>query len=415
MKNRKETFLLLGNYRPTITLARTYGRAGHDVIVTRGGGEGLSECSRYVSGVWDEPDPREGEEAFATALCNFLEEHQEVTVIVPVTERYAIAVARHRDKLPSDRLIASPSPKLVLATLDKPTLFETVDALDVPVAPFRRVSDYSSLMRAVAEVGTPAVIRPLKSEVRLAGQKALTIASKADLGKVLPTWPSEHEGMLVQRKVSGLRHNFYFAAHAGKIVRSVQTKILTTDHKDGSGLATDGTTIETMPQIAAFTSTILKALNYQGIGCAQYLVDDETGSINFLEINPRIAGNHAVPEAAGLDLGWMTVLLSQENAEVPTTIRGQAGLRYSWTYGAFRALKTRLQAGEEIYSNLPMRLWQIVRSASASRVHMTWSWTDPLPTIALFAKQLLPNTSALRTKPMENARSVSKTKEVTHA
>ncbi len=415
MRKTRDKILLLGNYRPTITLARTFGRQGYAVIVTSGGGEGLSEYSRYVSGVWDEPDPADGESEFIAALSAYLAEHPDITVIVPVTERYAIAVARHQSVLPGDRLVASPDADLVLSTLDKPKLFERVRVLGVPIAPFRRVESHGALLDAADDIGTPMVIRPLKSEVRLLGKKALTVGSKAELMSMLPAWPQEHAGLLAQRKVPGLRHNFYFAAEAGRIVRSVETKILDTDHADGSGLATDGMTIETTPEIAQYTATILEDLSYQGIGCAQYLVDGATGAINFLEINPRIAGNHAVPEAAGLELGPVAVRLARGDAPPVPVRAGHVGLRYSWTYGAVRALSAQLSNGEATFATIPKKLLQIVRSCVLSDVHMTWSISDPLPTIALFAKQFAPALIRPRTPEPERSRPLVETKGTPHA
>ena len=395
--SERKAILLLGNYRPTLTLARTYARQGYRVVVTRGGGEGLTEFSRYVSGVWDEGGAGKDDRAFVAALADYLCGHPDIGTVVPVTERYAVAVAKHWDLLPRDRVFATPLPKLVLATLDKLNLFERVRMLNVPIAPFARVDDYDSLLRSLNTIGGPLVIRPLVSDVRLAGRKALSVTCPGELRDVLPVWPTEHAGLLVQRKVPGLRHNFYFAAQHGQLVRSLQTKILVTDHADGSGLATDGLTIATMPNIARYTRRIIASLGYHGVGCAQYLVDEATGGINFLEINPRIAGNHAVPEAAGLELGAVAVSLARNPALPIACKHGRTGQRYSWTYGAVRALKTAVASGQMQPRQIPSRLWQIARSAWRSDIHMTWSAADPLPTFALFATQLIP--SGRRNRP----------------
>lgn len=385
----KQTYLLLGNYRPTVTLARTYGRAGGKVIVTHGGHEGMAQLSRYVSEMWNEPDPANGEAAFISALTDYLAARPDIGIIVPVTERYAIAVARHAAALPADRLVAAPQPDIVLSMLDKPSLFECVRDLGVPIAPFRRISDYAALLAAIEEIGLPIVLRPLRSEVRLNGNKALTISSLSELEAELPAWPADHASLLAQRRVSGLRHNYYFAANKGEIFRSVETRIIETDHTDGSGLATIGETIETTPDIARHTETILRAVGYHGIGCAQYLVDGDTGAINFLEINPRVAGNHAVPEAAGLELGLMAVRLARGDPDPGPVRAGKTGLRYSWTNGAIWALKLQLASGEVSYRQVPARLLGIFGTFLKSDVHMTWSLRDPAPTLAQATKQIV--------------------------
>ena len=382
--------LLLGNYRPTLTLARTLAAPGRRIVVTRGGGEGFSEYSRFVSGVWDEPDPAEDEGRFIAALAAYLEAHADIEIVLPVTESYAVALARHADALPRSRIYATPRPEMVVAATDKIGMLDKAASLAVPVAPYRAVGALAELNGAATAIGFPVVVRATDPSLRLGTEKAVTLRSARDLAAAFPVWPDGHRSLLVQCRVGGRRHNLYFAARQGEIVRLAHAVIGATDRSDGSGLATEGMTIEPDPALAAHCAALVAGLDYHGIGCAQFLVAEAAGSVSFLEINPRIAGNHAVPEAAGLALGPLAVALACEpDAEVAYRA-GRPGLRYSWTYGALRALKVGLSRGQVPLRAVPRHLARIAWSCLRSDVHMTWSWRDPLPTLALFYQQFAP-------------------------
>ena len=381
--------LLLGNYRAALAVARELAPNGYPILVTRGGGEGATELSRFVHGVWDEPCIKsEGEAAFVDALAAFLNANPQVLTVLPVAEPYVAALARHGDRLPKDRLLATPAPDTVLTCLDKPTLFEHAAAHGVPFARTAIVNNHADLLTQTADLGYPIVIRPLVSETRLLGEKALTLDSEAALLDSLPAWPAEHHELIVQQKVRGLRVNVYFAASKGELVRVLQATILETDRNDGSGLAVSGATEPPSPDLLDHTKRMAAALDYHGVGCAQFLVDRKTGAVNFLEINPRIAGHHAVTTAAGLDLASLAITLAS-GTTVDSFRTGQAAIKYSWTYGALRGMRHRARGRWQGIAGVARALWR----AAGSDLHMTWRWSDPMPTLALYAKAVLPNRS----------------------
>lgn len=117
------SILLLGNYRPTLTLVRKLAPLGYRIIVTRGGGEGCSEFSRYVSECWDHP-PIEDEISFFAALNDFLRQRTDIEVVLPVWEPCVIGLAKHQKFLPQDRVYATPSSSIVQQCLNKLKMVE---------------------------------------------------------------------------------------------------------------------------------------------------------------------------------------------------------------------------------------------------------------------------------------------------
>lgn len=384
----RETVLLLGNYRPTLTLARTLGAQGHHIISGREGCDGGAEHSRFVDEIWDHTSVRGDSEGFLSDLLGFLAERPEISIVFPVSEEFVRLLAAHRSTLPDGVLWVLNEPRLVDACLDKLGLMHLAVENDVPTAPFEMVDTLAEFHQAADRIGAPMVIRPEKSTDRIGGKKALVCETADELAAVSAEIGSAPRRLLLQRKAGGLRHNIYFGAQGGRIVRYLHALIERTDMPDGTGLAVEGVTIDPDPELRAYTERMIAALDYTGIGCAQYLVDED-GSVSFLEINCRIAGNHAVPEEAGLDLTGLAVTLASNPAADVQTIEGRAGVRYVWTCGDLLGVKLARWRGDltatQMMSGIARAVWAAVRAD----IHMKWSWRDPMPAVQSL-RQVMP-------------------------
>jgi len=186
----------------------------------------------------------------------------------------------------------------------------------------------------------------------------------------------------LQRFVAGRRHNHYFAARRGRILRLAETRILRTNRPDGTGLAVEGVSVAPDAERVAHLEALLGAVDYTGIGCAQYLVDAAGRTTAFLENNPRVAGSHAVPEGLGLELSRLAIDLATGRADDAPIRIAPAGVRYAWTYGDLRELLHTV-AGRQMGPGAAVR-WGAAAALALirARVHMTWSWRDPVPTLA---------------------------------
>jgi predicted ATP-grasp superfamily ATP-dependent carboligase len=378
--------LLLGNYRATIALARALGAAGYAVTVGRGGGEGGAEVSRFVGGVWEHPPLGTDPDAFLDALGAFLGERSHVGVVFPVTDEFVRVVSAHRDRLPDDRIYVLPARDAVAATVDKIAAYDLARAAGVAVAPWAVVERADELDACCARLGYPVVLRPVDATRRLQGAKAIIVRSPEALRRAVPVWPVGQPGLLVQQEIVGRRHNVYFAARAGRIVRIVEAVIDRTDEPDGTGLAVAGRTVPSTAALERDTAALAARLDYTGVGCAQYLVDGDTTS--FLELNPRVGGNHAVPEAAGLDLGAVAIALATPgSADVPFRA-GRPGLVYAWTYGDLRGFWAAFRRGQLSRRRAIRWAREIVATFLVADVHMTWRWDDPMPAVLLYARSV---------------------------
>lgn len=381
-----QTVLLLGNDRPTLTIARQLARRGANVIVGREGCDHGAELSRYVSSIWDHPPLADDRRAFNSALEAFLDRHRRIRIVMPVAEEFVRALAETPPALPDTVTLASLDPALLEVCLDKYRMMELAEQLGLPIAPHALVRDPHELGEQGDKVGFPMVVRPVISAQRIGVEKAVIVSDRDALLAQFSDWQEERGGLILQRQATGNRHNIYFAARHGEIRRLLHTRILRTDRADGSGLAVEGVTVDPGEDLVRHMTTLVDHLNYDGIGCAQFLIDDDTGEICFLENNPRVSGSHAIPEHCGLDLTEFLLALAQgRDAELGARPFAAGGVRYSWTVGDLIGLKTTLR-GRKIGLLGALR-WtaRIALTALRSQVDMVNRWDDPMPALGGFA------------------------------
>ncbi|MEM9331286.1 MAG: hypothetical protein AAGA53_08155 [Pseudomonadota bacterium] len=380
--SKKPLILLLGNYRPSLILARTFKKRGFSIVVGTHGCERLCQYSNAVRSTWSHSPLNSGPETLACELKAFSKANPNLVAIFPVAEEYVRMICENEalfDGLPS--IVSMPS-GLVRKCLDKEYMLTLAGSVDVPTTPFAYTSGQGKACHAgECFVGYPMIVRPKDSTLRINGSKAICIETEEELIECLKQHDLGRQDLLLQRKFEGKRHNVYFAAANGEVTRLLHAKIERTDKIDGTGLAVEGQTLDTNHDVVEQTRRLVTALGYDGIGCAQFLVNETTGATSFLEINPRIAGNHALPEYAGLDLGWFNFQRVVNKRISRRKISAPSGIRYCWTTGDLMGAKVAFLRKE--IGLLTLFAWSIraLISGARSDLHMVFSFKDPYPAI----------------------------------
>lgn len=376
--------LVIGNYCQTVTVIRSLAR-GYDVIVGRDGEMAFTHYSRYTREVWRHPDIKKSEQDFIAALAGFLAARKDITLVFPVGETEIACLLRHRDVIPPSVSLVMADPTTVEACFDKFHLYEVISRLAIPHARFRKVSGYAELESTVGQWGCPCVVKPNNSRRAFFGMKAVIVKTPADLKRMLPVWPEGDEYLIVQKFAPGYRHNCHFVADRGRLLAYFEQRVLRTDERDGTGAGVHGISYAPTARLREYCALLARELNYSGAGCMQFLVDDRSGTVSFLEINPRLDATCAVPFHCGYDFPRMAALyaeyrrgaLSQPPANFAPYPVGRHGVSL-WRdiLGWRRSVKAnKLRPAE-------LRAWLKDMALTFFRgdFHLTWSWKDPLPT-----------------------------------
>jgi hypothetical protein len=398
--------LVLGDHRQSLAVARSLHRAGYRVIAGRSGGRTILERSRHVAEVWNHP-PDSDVPAWTAALERFCAEREDVGIVFPVGDREIEFAAALAPRLPALVVVA----RSLVPCGSKRAILAVAEALGVPTQPWESIDDPAALEPAIGRVGLPVVLKPDVSTADTCGFKVSILRSPADarrMAKMFPPGPA----FLVQRFAQGVRHNVYFVARAGRLLSYAEIRALRTDRPDGTGLAVEGESVRPSPVLRDWTSALAAELCYTGAGCAQFLVDAPSGTVTFLEINARLGANCAATCACGHDLPRLFVEALTGVAEVQRPAR--VGRRYAWLHGDLDGLKSALHPRMVTWNEAAVWLLKLSRAQVRAHDHITWSWRDPLPTVAIYAQWLragiggllrrLTGSQARSTSPLRNAR-----------
>jgi len=396
------TALLIGNYRPAFILAQSLKKRGYQVICGLDGYDRGAEVSRFVDKVWKHSSYQGSPGRFQDELTSLLKRHPGITDVYPVAEPVIRAIAEGRLSLPSHVRVGSMNDALVRRCLDKKGLLTTARHLSIPVAPFAETGSREDFYRLAEEIGFPLVIRPLETGKVFGAKKAITCIDMEAVFACEEIWQESGYQLLVQSHVTGKRDNIYFAARGGEIYRYLHAKIIRTDQPDGSGLAVEGKTVTPCTKLDGYTRKLVEALNYDGIGCAQYLVDADSGDISFLELNPRIAGNHALPEACGMGLGDWLIDTTEKCDQSEERRVGAAGVQYSWIAGELDAIRNSWRTGRLGLLQALKGGWQAILSFRRDDLDMGLVPGDLMPGLITLCDSL-PVVGTLTRRRFDNA------------
>ncbi len=394
LKRPMASVLVLGNYRQTLAVVRSLSAAGYAAIVGRSGERTPVECSRCVSEVWSHPPLAESTlDEFMTALDAFAADRPDVGLVFPIGDAEIPLIARAVDRLPKQIKPVIAAPDVVEKCLDKSITMQLAAELGVPQSRYEFAQDNEAVIAAAERVGLPCIVKAESEHGRVFGEKARIYASLADLESDFREATPPPHGFVVQHYFQGRRHNIYFFAQRGELKTCLQVRILRTDRSDDTGYAVDGESVKTTPALARHTAALVEGLSYNGAGCAQFLIDEATGAISFLEINSRLGANFAITRNCGMDLPhWFVKLTESPQADFAFPKAYKLGRRYAWTYGDLMGLKHALGRRELSIGGLVRRVTQVLTTFAMAHMHITWSWRDPLPTLhqyfAAVAKRL---------------------------
>lgn len=391
MNKLHKQVLVLGNYRQTLTVIRSLARAGYHVIAGREGKRSFTDYSRYTAESWQHPKIKGEESSFLAALDAFLVNRDVEPLIFPIGDDQVSCIARNLGQLPSSVVVVMPDPAIAVKCQDKSHIYKANEALGIPQPAFAQACSYSELEAIVERIGYPCVIKPNDSMTPFFGGKAIIVNSLARLRASMPRWPKGNDHLLVQQFASGDRHTCLFIAFRGQILSYFEYEIVRTDRRDGTGYMVEGVSVKPTTRLRQYSQALVEYLEYSGVGSTQFLVDEETGSVRFLEINPRLSGSCALAFYCGCDFSLMAVESAEyavgKRSELPReTSDYPVGKHFVWLWGDIRAFLSDVRARKP--PSVRVRLQEMVTTLLRGDFHATWWWQDPLPTFVIYGQLL---------------------------
>ncbi len=393
MKSVDNKVLVLGNYRHALTVIRSLGRAGYYVIAGKDGQRSFTDHSRYTAEVWQHPKVEDNESNFVAALNEFLAKRDEIPMIFPIGDTQISCIARHIGQLPASVAVVMPDPITAINCQNKSHVYTTNERLGISQPAFEKAYSYTELRSSIERIGYPCVIKPNDSFTPFLGEKAIIIHSAEEMTASIPAWPEAHKYLVVQKYARGDRHTCHFVAVGGEILSYFEFKVLRTDRRDGTGYLVEGVSVRPTVNLKEQCQALARELEYSGVGSVQFLVDDSTDSVNFLEINPRLGASCALAFYCGYDLPKMAVenaefLMGKRVERSKETSDYPAGKRVVWLMGDIQGILRDWRAGRLDLGSATSWLKNMATTFARGDFHVTWWWKDPLPTLIIYGQLL---------------------------
>ena len=381
----RTSVLILGHHRQSLTVARSLARAGCAVIIGSAAGRPALASSRFVSELWMHP-PTQAEE-FVTAFVDLLRGRRDIAYVFPVGESELACLMRHHATAAAYSTIVMPKPAVVSRCLDKATTYQIVSRLGIPAPKTEGAKDLFELLERARDVRFPCIVKPRTSLQRFYDRKAIVCRTQAELIAAFADWPEAGTAVLVQEFVNGARYNCEFAAVNGRLIEYFEHKVLRSDRADELGVEVEGVSVPPTRVLVDYCERLLGELNYSGVGCVQFLVNERNGTNVFLEINPRLDATCAFPWHYGCDLPRLAVEIAQGDKALdrfPGTLpRYPTSKRVHWCLGDVRGWLHEVKRGEVRVGPSLVWLAKIVASFLRANCHLTWWWKDPAPVVVL--------------------------------
>lgn len=358
-----------------LAAVRALRAAGHETWVTVSGSGSYVGRSRAVAGTVHTPDSEADPDGFAAAVA-MAAERLAVAAVLPGEEAALTALAGRETTLPTGVALAVPAPDVVRRATDKWVLAGLTARAGLR-SPSTTVVERAEIAARASDLPYPAVIKPLRSKVAVAGgglRRVMVqrVESPAELRAAAASMPGER--LLVQPHVAGPLLSVAGVAWQGELV-CASHQVARRIYPPVCGVSAYAETIPRDPELEERIARLLRSIGWSGIFQAQFIRSGDTHYL--IDLNPRIFGSLALPVAAGLNLPaiWVDLLLGGR----PAVNSYRVGTRYraeekdaGALLGAFARGQFRVGFGGLI----PRR----------RTVHAVYSLKDPRPTVTTLAK-----------------------------
>jgi D-aspartate ligase len=352
--------VLQGSYLVELAIARSLGK--HDIpvyLLSRGKKKPLSSSSKFVKGIFFNPDPLVDEEGFTRSLLNCGEElkktYQRRILLFPTDDGSLLLLARNFAALKTHFVILNdPEEKDILRFSQKISFFQTLQESGcsdfLPLTLFcHKEDDVESIKNSIS---LPCVIKPSEKDINFSfyekyNSKVLLAESKDDLGKKLIELLSRNQRLLVQELVNskpGKEISWYgYRSKSGEVFGVTARQVRKSPQIGGTATFLEA---EEIPQIHLYARRALEALDFWGICEVEFMLDERKKEYKIIEFNPRCWLQLSLASRMGLNLPWLVYQEVYKN-QVPEPIIYKKGrMRWIWVKEDFiRAVIQGKKAG----------------------------------------------------------------------
>jgi predicted ATP-grasp superfamily ATP-dependent carboligase len=367
-----------------ISLVRSLGREGIEVVLAREGIRAFERASRYCNDFICLPMLPAGIDEALAILERFGAEQKRKPVAFFNGESDVMLFSEHRERLGEFYEISLASHELINSLIDKGKFGSLAKKYDLPIPKTITPKSEDECIEAGNTIGYPCIIKPISQrrwhspEIfnAIGYRKAILAKNQEELEHIMKLIPPIRGGEMVQQYIPGDDPNHYdFHAYIdrGGTLRGsiVGHKIRTYPIHFGQGCYTH---YMEEPGVEETCMDTLTKIGYTGAANINVKRHAETGKDYILEINPRFSLWTIFDSLCGVNLP-VQQYLDSIGEEVPILKPNGSPQRWLWFGSDFKAMKAYRKSGE-----LTLLKWvKSFFNVPGKIEHHIFAWDDPLP------------------------------------
>lgn len=392
---QRETYDILildGNYKQSLTSARSLGQAGLRVAI----GESLSQYhpdrgpaswrSRYCARAVVLPDYNSDQASYVDAIVAFVGKHQ-VKVVLPTGDANIVLLSPHRKRFADlGCTLAVASDAAVEIANDKCRTLEVADKLGIAYPKSLQVTGAEDLRAAEAEFGYPFVLKPTMSWTGKAQDRVspIEVVNEAEALAATTRYLATGCEVLAQQWVPGRREGVTLLLVDGEVLGICGAVAHRTVPPLG-GISIMRESIAVPDDILDSSISLAKTIGLEG-PCEVEWRRDADGRPLLMEVNARLAGTLENANHSGVDFPLL-VWQWATGQPVQPVLSYRTGVRTRWLGGELQWLRANIsQPGRPDTMSVPRAIWTFLWEFARTRHYDYLDRSDVWPALG----ELLP-------------------------
>jgi len=315
-----------GHFRKTLAVVRSLGFKGIDVTVGERTFLNTSFFSKYCSRRLVYPSPRQRPDQFIEFLLNEIKKNH-YECVFPMEEETLLLLAKYRSEISRYTYFLSPDLEKIEFVRDKGNLMRFAEAHGIPIPKTFQIPPSGTLPLKEGGEDERYVIKPRISSgslgiVYVKGSKDLSLS-----------YQSVHQRFpfpIIQEWIpdGGGTYGFSALFDEGSNVKAAFIHKKLRMYPIEGGPSTLGEGVE-HPQIMELGLSLLRSLNWVGVGMVEFKVDPRDGIPKLMEVNPRFWGSLQLAIVSGVDFPCLLLKMARRESFEPV-LRYELGKRFRW-------------------------------------------------------------------------------------
>jgi predicted ATP-grasp superfamily ATP-dependent carboligase len=297
MTNRK-VLVTLGWFRSTWAIARNLALNGCEVHVGGMERRNMTNSSKYIKGSLIYRDFRKYPEKFIEDIGNYLKK-MEIGTYIPSHEEILV-VAKYIHRLPTDVKLHIASYDKIYKLHNKKTSTMYVEKLGIPIPKTFYINSYDQL----DEISNCDIKNLIIKQQDCNGAHGISLVENDKFfTEKYKEYTEEHdlqsELPIIQEIAPGNIYAVSSLAHEGEIITCFVRKNIREKYHFG-GPSTKCQSVH-YDKLVEYSTKILESIDYTGVAMIEFIVDEKTNNIYFLEVNVRYWGTISHDLDCGID------------------------------------------------------------------------------------------------------------------